>query len=119
VAHNSLYDVALLKIIADKSKVFPSIKISDSGPMLGKTVIVPMFFDGQDKIEVGRVSGVKPGVGTSTMAELETTIAVPESWLGSPIIDTKGMLVGMQIGAKRSLHSGAIKSILDTVTNVQ
>jgi S1-C subfamily serine protease len=119
VAHNTAFDAALLKISADDTKVFPSINLSDPGPVLGKTVIMPVTFNGQDKLEVGLVSGITPGSVASDVSGLETTISAAENELGSPLVDTKGTLVGMQTGPKISLHLDAIKSILDTTKSVQ
>ena len=84
---------------------------SASSLSLGRTVIVPALGPDTDSIGLGVVSAVSGGSASST-PRLETSISGNAVIVGAPIIDTAGVLVGMQTSERGSLHETMLAGLI-------
>jgi len=107
LASDSTGEVTLLDV-AVKGEYM---QLSDSGAVLGKTAIAPSVGKDADSVALGTVTSVR-SAASSTAALLQTTLTVKPGAVGSPVIDTKGSVVGVMVGERRAVHVDVIRKVL-------
>lgn len=88
-----------------------TLQLSDTGFTLGKTVVAPTLGAESDGVQVGTISALKSATASTTPV-LQTTLSIPTSAAGGPLLDTRGITIGMALGDRKSVHGGVIKGML-------
>ena len=103
-------EIAILEL-QRSTGVVPTLALSTTGAVLGRTAIAPSTAVSGDSVSLGIYSFVRAATASST-GEIQPSFSVRPEAIGGPLLDTKGQVVGVMVGERRAISVDVIARLL-------